>query len=330
MDIKLPKKLRGPDGFRAEIISSGNDYSHSVPLFCVEIKDGEKKRYKMLFDAAKPNTDQIRKALLFFRHDKAWREYFKVPETTPTWRLSDRLSLEAYDPQAFPYFQALRQRGNPVIRYNKGSEHPLGSICTLHIHGSWPPALAEIAVVNQWMTHENGISINCPRGASHLARASFLLMLDDWISESLDLTGKRYKVDREARPLLPDWPAYPATALAEQELINRKKTEKINRFLTPVTFDEYCQLTSGRDTFSNQSLDQLCKQLEGDEALSILNEMADNPIIFAKSLRWRLRGLSVMHTIEKYRVDDILHNHAQNERERKRLERSQATSPEAP
>lgn len=320
MSYAIPKRLKGTKGFSAIVESFGLEYiDDKAPFFSISLLGSNKQLYKINFENAKPDPLIVRKAILFFRHDPQWRQHFEVTAQTPYWSRSSPEPLSTYDPLANLLLESI---GVQVMSYNKGSEHPYGSDCELSIYGGFDPEVMLIAESIGWRISDNRIKVSSPRGFSHSGRELFILFLDDWDSDNLDPTGQRYIVNGKPEQLFPRWPSYPDSALLENEKINRKQAEKMNKFVTHANFDHYARLVSGRDTFSKMTTDELIKKLgEDDDALKKLNEIADNPIIFTKSLRWRLRGLNVMHTLEKYRVDDILHNFAENERERKRAER---------
>ncbi len=319
MTYTPPKTLKGPNGFSASVEFFGVHCSdYQPPRFLISLLSHEGKHYAIEFDDAEPSERIIQKSLLFFRHDPQWREHFSSTPPTPHWKSASKEDIVAYDPLAASYFDAL---GLSPMSYNKGSSHPRGSACELALYGRFPDSILRIAQNNGWLLSDNRIRIDVPRGFSHLGHQSFTLLLDDWLSNSLDLSGERYHVGREPKPLFPEWPGYPLTALQENEVANQQKAKRMNRFVTFATFDHYARLTSGRDTYSSMDIDELIKRVGSDDpALIKLNDIADNPRMFAKSLRWRLRGLNVMHTLEKYRVDDILHNNAENVRQKRREE----------
>jgi hypothetical protein len=319
MTYTPPKTLKGPNRFSASIESFGAHYrDDQPPCFIISLLTHEGRHYTLEFDESEPSDRIIQKALLFFRHDPDWREHFSSEPPTQYWKSGGEEDIVAYDPLSASYFDAL---GITPMSYNKGSLHPHGSACELALYGRFPDTLLRIAASNGWLLSDNRIRVNVPRGFSHLGHQSFTLLLDDWLSDSLDTSGERYNVGRDPKPLFPEWPGYPLTALQENETVNQQKAKRINRFVNLATFDHYARLTSGRDVYSNMELDELIKRLGSDDpALIKLNDVADNPRMFAKSLRWRLRGLNVMHTLEKYRVDDILHNYAENVRKKRREE----------
>lgn len=294
-----------------------------VKRFCIDILSNAGARYCIEFPREIPDEAQIKKALLFFKHAPAWRETFSTVEPTPEWTQESTESLAEYDPVVGPYFDSL---GLSVIRYNKGSNHPHGSSCSLSIKGPLPDELGDIMEKIHWRRGFNRIEAETPRGFSHLGRNAFILLLDDWVVGTLDTTGARYQVIRQPKAFFPDWPPYPKSALEESEAYNRKQAERINKFITLATFDQYVRLTSGRDTYSNMTLDQLLKLLGDDDVVEKLSQVAENPAIFAKALRWRLRGLSPMHTLEKYRIDEILHHHVERLREQAREDRKAGAS----
>jgi len=326
MNYKIPKTLEGPDNFRARVLHYGvKSLSENLRGFAIELVDNQQQHYRIAWPMAKPESLQIAKALLFFRHDLIWRQHFACGPAIPMWGKSgEPSSLSDYDEIADTYFKMLELS---VMLYQKGGTEPLGSDCELKIYGRFPDDILYIAEQNGWRVSDNHIRLKAPRGFSHLSRDMFILLLDDWAMKCLDLTGVRYQIKRKAEPWFPAWPGYPATALAENEQANRRKDEKVNALYSTQVFDEYVKLTSGRDTYSTMPLEELIERIgEQDEALQRLNEVAENPTLMAKALRWRLRGLNVMHTLEKYRVDEVLHTHAEKDRESRRQRRADELS----
>lgn len=326
MNYKIPKLLQGPDSFRARVQSHGViQLNEQIRGFSIHIMDAREQHYRIEWPVARPETQQINKALLFFRHCPQWRQHFACGPQIPMWgRDESSGTLEQYDDIASSYFNLL---GLTVMRYQKSSTERLGPASELTVYGRLPEDILMIAKGNGWRRSDNHLRINAPRGFSHLSREMFLLLLDDWAMGSLDYSGCRYQINREAEPWFPAWPAYPPSALEENELSNREKAKKVNALYSTQVFDEYVKLTSGRDTYSTLPLDELIQRVgEQDEAVQRLNEIAENPTLMAKALRWRLRGLNVMHTLEKYRVDEVLHNHAEKERESKRQRRQDELS----
>jgi hypothetical protein len=326
MTYKVPKTLYGPNAFRARVQHCGVvTNAENCRGFIIELLDDNQQHYRIAWPMAKPDPLQVAKALLFFRHDARWRKHFMCGPQIPIWGQNCTAnSLEAYDPLANTYFKTLDLK---VMRFQKGGDDPLGHACELRIYGRFPGNILEIANRNSWRISDNHIRINAPRGFSHLSREMFILLLDDWAMNCLDTSGVRYQIKRQAEPWFPAWPTYPESALAENEKANRLKAEKVNALSSTQVFDEYVKLTSGRDTFSTMPLNELIQLVgEQDEALQCLNEVASNPTLMAKALRWRLRGLNVMHTMEKYRVDELLHTHAEKDREARRQRRLEELS----
>jgi hypothetical protein len=326
MTYKIPKTLQGPDAFKAHVLNASvMPLAENLRGFTIELLDNQDQHYRIAWPMAKPDSLQIAKALLFFRHDPTWRQHFACGPSIPMWgKGEDQSSLQAYDELAFTYFKML---DITVMRYQKGGSDPLGADCELKIYGRFPDEILSISGQNNWRISDNHIRIRAPRGFGHLSRDMFILLLDDWAMQCLDLSGTRYQIKRKAEPWFPVWPGYPETALAENEQANRLKAEKVNALHSTQVFDEYVKLTSGRDTYSTMPLDELIQRVgEQDEALQRLNDVAENPTLLAKALRWRLRGLSVMHTLEKYRVDELLHTHAEKDRETRRQRRADELS----
>lgn len=321
LKLTIPKTLRGPNGFKASVLNHGVDSTGHEPLYVVTLRDKAGKDYRLRFDAREVDDSTLKKALLFFRHDPLWRQHTECPLPPDTWRLASSVSPYEYDPQVADLFASLQAMGYPVMHYNKGAQHPNEGQCHLAIGAPWPTEIEQVMLNNGWASQAGTLTIRSIHGHGQLCHQALILLLDDWVHGAVDASGLRYQTQRDPEPWLPKMGHYPHTALLERLEINQIKAEKLNRFNGPASFDDYAKLTSGRDTLSSLNLDQLIKKLGKDPILAMLTDHADNPTILAKALRWRIRGLSLVHTREKHDVDIILHNFAEQERYKKRIER---------
>lgn len=318
--ITFPRQLRGPHGFRAQRVYTGTDISQLPEQLTALYATGDGAQYQLLFDASSVSQAQVDKALTFLCHDPQWRNQVLMPAAPPTWEASSgREALYQYDEVMAPLLDELARSGVNVARYNKGTGHVHGSTLTLTVTGPWPLEVAQVLESLGWLMSGNGLKASLPKGYGHVLHGRVVLLLDDWLNASLDHSAERYRVIADVCDWMPPMKTYPETALLEQLEKNKRKARKLNTRLIPASFDAYAKLTCGRDSLSGQSLDHLIDQLKGDEVLPLLDEVAENPAILAKALRWRLRGLSVLHTLNKYQVDCVLDNHAEEKRYKKRL-----------
>lgn len=312
--LRFARQLSGP-GFRAQQIHASQEDGPHAGRVVVLYACTEGHQYRLEFDSVNTRQSQVNRALMFLCHDPQWRQQLLFPPAPPTWEASTALlAIEHYDEVMAPVLNEMARSGVRVSRYNKGSGHEHGSTLTMAVNGPWPVELAHVLDSLGWLSGANGLKASLPKGYGHKLKELVLLLLDDWLNDSLDHTGNRYRIEVKDVEWMPPMKAYPESALRAQLEKNKRKASRLNQIKGPASFDSYTQLTCGRDSLSGQSLDQLIAQLDGDEVLSLLDDVADNPVILAKALRWRLRGLSALHTLNKYHIDCILGNHAEEKR----------------
>lgn len=138
-------------------------------------------------------------------------------------------------------------------------------------------------------------------GLEHVASAHFVQSLNDWMSSSLDLTGKRYRVN-EARP--DSRPKLPSSANEIPKSRLKKSVSKLNKLGPRAKFKDIASLRSGRDEFSKLNLPTLLGSVAANHPTAQApQDIADNPAEHAKWARWVLRGLEPSMAERKIRTD---------------------------
>lgn len=286
------------------------------------------EQYKAMVQQADYSHKFLSKFVTHFRFCPDWRRHFKVPHEEVAQRevvLTTGIVL-MIDARIAGYVQALCDQGYTVLEARQGSDHPLGAPAFIKFADAVPFELETVWNALGWYNLDNSVIPALSRGWAHEFNHMFLLILDDWAANDLDLTARRYQLDRVPLPYIPDWPKLPRAALLEQERMVRKEVARLNKLDARTTFEDLVGLTSGRDTHTLKQLAELQAALAGDPILSFLEQRIREPGALARGLRWHLRGLKPDLILRKIEVEEALNRRDELRRQqmtRDRLARMQ-------
>ncbi|AYG47980.1 hypothetical protein DV532_27250 (plasmid) [Pseudomonas sp. Leaf58] len=264
--------------------------------------------YQAMVEQAQYSQKFLGKFVTHFRFCPDWRSHFKVPHEKITQRevvLTTGLVL-MIDARIASYVQALCDQGYIVLEARQGSDHPLGAPAFIKFADTIPADLETVWNALGWYNLDNSVIPTLSRGWAHEFNHMFLLILDDWAANDLDLTARRYQLDRVPIPYIPEWPKLPRAALLEQERLVRKEVARLNRLDARATFEDLVGLASGRDTHTLKPLAELQRVLADDPVLPFLERGIKEPAALARGLRWHLRGLAPDLILRKIEVEEAL------------------------
>jgi hypothetical protein len=270
--------------------------------------DAHERKFKVCVPDIEYSPKLLVKFVTHFRFCPLWREHFEVPrENFPVKAVSLVTGNELMiDERIADYVQLLCDHGYQVVDAHLGSEYPQGHPAYLKFTDEIPAPLEQVWNALGWHNLDNSVIPTVSRGWAHEFNHMFLLILDDWAAGDLDLSGRRYHLDREPQPYIPEWPKLPRAALLEHERKVRKEVTRLNKLDTRVSFEDLVGLTSGRDTYTIKHLPELQALLAEDPMLSFLERRIREPAALARGLRWRLRGLHPDLILRKIEVEDVL------------------------
>ena len=311
--IMLSKKqddfeFRGVDGivFRLNIYEPLT-YGPEVGLFSLRL-EGDQKQFVASVPDDRYTPKFLSKFITHFRFCPAWRANFVIPveQTELVSILLPNGSSVQVDRRLQAYAQALCDQGHPVIEATLGSMSPLGVAACIRFVGTPPSDLEDVWSALGWYNLDNTVSPTISRGWAHEFNNMFLLTLDDWLANDLDLSSHRYRLDRIPVPYIPEWPKLPREALVEHERMVRKEVGRLNKLDARATFEDLVSLTSGRDSFTLKPLPELQGLLAKDPMLPFLERRVKAPAALARALRWRLRGLEPGLILRKIDAEETL------------------------
>jgi len=286
------------------------------------------EQYKAMVQQADYSQKFLSKFVTHFRFCPDWRSHFKVPHEEVAQRevVLTTGTVLMTDARIAVYVQALCDQGYIVLEARQGSDHPLGAPAFIKFADAVPVELETVWNALGWYNLDNSVIPTLSRGWAHEFNHMFLLILDDWAANDLDLTARRYQLDRVPLPYIPDWPKLPRAALLEQERLVRKEVARLNKLDARATFEDLVGLSSGRDTHTLKQLAELQAALAGDPILAFLEQRIREPAALARGLRWHLRGLNPDLILRKIEVEEALNRRDELRRQqmtRDRLARMQ-------
>ena len=137
-----------------------------------------------------------------------------------------------------------------------------------------------------------------PYGLLGAAAIQFVFSLRDWLTGSLDGSGKRYVLTEMRPPSLPPIPALPQKVAESKQAKALRALIKLGK---KARFRDYAALKSGTDKWSKMRLPQL-KRVLGDTFAEVANSELDDEHQ-AKYARWLLRGLPSDMALRKVKTD---------------------------
>ncbi|MDT8925311.1 hypothetical protein RBE51_21180 [Pseudomonas taiwanensis] len=286
------------------------------------------EKFKAMVQQADYSQKFLCKFVTHFRFCPDWRNHFRVPYEEVAQRevvLTTGIVL-MIDARIAGYVQALCDQGYTVLEARQGSDHPLGAPAFIKFADAVPVELETVWNALGWYNLDNSVIPTLSRGWAHEFNHMFLLILDDWAANDLDLTARRYQLDRVPLPYIPDWPKLPRAALLEHERLVRKEVARLNRLDARATFEDLVGLSSGRDTHTLKPLAELKTALADNPILTFLEQRIREPAALARGLRWHLRGLKPDLILRKIEVEEALNRRDELRRQqmtRDRLARMQ-------
>lgn len=150
------------------------------------------------------------------------------------------------------------------------------------------------------------IYASAPVGLENEASRQWLQSLHDWLTSTLDLTGRRYHVTSRRPFSLPRLPEDAATTVVRQDI------QQLVRKGRRAKFRDFAALKSGRDEYSHLRYNELIARLSATDTTPIIaSNLSESDQ--AAACRWVLRGLPVEMALRKVRVDrEIRHNARHN------------------
>lgn len=254
----------------------------------------------------------VDKIISAFRFNPTWRENFRVlthPHDSAPLRYLDG-SFGVVDLALQVYVQELNDRGFRTTFSCEGDHHPMGRMPGITFAENMPDDLAKVWSALGWVNMDLSVSPIPCHGQTPTFRMMFFVILDDWMYGSLDLTGKRYRQDRVAKPWIPELPPVNKYALKDHQGQVSKRVLKMNRLGADATFDDLVKLRCGRDTYTTWKLPALRDALVNDPALDYLEKHIHDTPALQRALRWRMRGLDLVMVLKKHEVDQVLESRA--------------------
>ncbi|WP_338924391.1 hypothetical protein V0M98_32785 (plasmid) [Pseudomonas silesiensis] len=328
MTFEYAHKIKGSDGLEA-----------TVTLYRVDKTTYSSASNRLHFDCvggdqfeAKVSPSQLKsrfvdKLINAFRFHPQWREHFRVfTHAHPVTELHYMNGLiGSVDLKLQPYVQALNDRGFPTMASCEGDAHPMGRPPFIKFVGAIPEALETVWNRLDWVNLDRTVIPLSIHGFTHEYRAIFLLILDDWLHDDLDMSAKRYRLSRSDLPLIPPFPPVNEPELKAHQKVVAKRAKRLNlKGSKASTFDDLVKLRSGRDSYTNMKLPALLEALAGDPEVAHLQRLIKSTPDLQRALRWRLRGLTLEIILRKYEVDQVLSRHAELKKQARTLPTTEA------
>ena len=173
--------------------------------------------------------------------------------------------------------------------------------------GNFPPTLVKAWNSAGYSIEPRAVHVIAKYGLEDAASAHFVESLTDWLADTLDITGAKYRVTEVRVNSLPVIPSLPEKIIegkvikAVQRLIGKGKKAK---------FTDYVELKSGRDKFSGIKCPELEKMLDEATLSLLMRELPQES--FAVGARWILRGLPPQMAVRKVKTDLELSKNARH------------------
>jgi hypothetical protein len=331
MNTERSRRIQGVGGFSALLTPVQRDatrYRDGVCDLNIEADNGDLFVIRMNQEQNSPAF--VTKLISAFRFNPNWREHFRVftrPHSTAELRYADG-SIGRVDLALQTFVQALNDQGFATTASCEGDHHPMGRVPSISFVEDMPPALEAVWTSLGWVNLDRSVCPIACHGFNQVFRQMFFIILDDWLFGSLDITGKRYRTERVASPLIPELPPMNVRALNDHQKQVTKLVKKMNTLGAQASFDDLVKLRCGRDSYSLMKLPALLEALEGDPAIHVLKTKVFTTPDMQKALRWRMRGLDVEMILKKHEVDQVLEAKALA-RKQERTDRVNAESGEA-
>lgn len=313
MNVERSRRITGLANFSGLLTQQQWDATtHRAASATLHIAADNGHQYLIRMSQEQNTPVFVDKIISAFRFNPTWRENFRVlidPHDTVILQYQDG-STGVVDMAIKDYVQELNNRGYRTTKSCEGDHHPLGRMPGITFAESMPQGLAQVWSALGWVNMDMSVTPIPCHGHTPAFRQMFFVILDDWMYGTLDLTARRYRLDRVAKPLIPDLPPVNEHALKDHQNIVAKRVKKINRLGTEATFNDLVKLRCGRDTYSVWKLAELEKELENDPALDYLRKHIHDTPALQRALRWRLRGLDLVMILKKHEVDQVLESRA--------------------
>lgn len=313
MNADMTRRITGLASFSGELTHHRWEAtSHRPASNVLHIASDNDDQYLIRLSEDQDTTAFVDKIISSFRFNPTWRENFRVlthPHDTAPVRYLDG-SMGVVDLALQAYVQELNDRGFRTLESCEGDHHPMGRMPRITFADSMPEDLAKVWSALGWVNMDLSV---CPipcHGQTPTFRMMFFVILDDWMYGSLDVTGKRYRQDRVAKPLIPELPSVNPSALKDHQRQVSKRVLKINKLGSRATFDDLVKLRCGRDTYTTWKLPALKEALVNDPALDYLEKHIHDTPALQRALRWRMRGLDLVVVMKKHEVDQVLESRA--------------------
>lgn len=310
-----PRKIKGLNGLSAIATLQRADktsYRKASNVIHIECDTGERFEAHIAPELFSPGF--VDKVLSAFRFNPAWRENFRLfthehPVTELIYRTG---KVGSVDVRLKPFVQALNDQGFPTLKTCEGDRHPMGRAPYIRFVDAMPEPLERVWMALGWVNLDRTVTPLPIRGHTEAFSQVFFLILDDWLNNDLDETGRRYALSRSPVPPIPEFPPVNDQELQEHQRKVGKKAQRLNRKGSKeTTFDDLVKLRSGRDSYSTMKLPALLDALEGDPEVAHIQRVIKSVPDLQRALRWRLRGLTLEIILRKYEVDLILSRHAE-------------------
>lgn len=310
-----PRKIKGLDGLSAIATLQRADktsYRRASNVIRIECDNGDRFEAHIAPELYSPGF--VDKVLSAFRFNPAWRENFRIftHEHATTDLVYQTGKIGCVDVRLKPFVQALNDRGFPTLLSCEGDRHPMGRAPHIRFVDAMPEALERVWSTLDWVNLDRTVTPLPIRGHTEAYAQMFFLILDDWLNDDLDETGRRYRIARSPVPPIPEFPPINSHELQEHQRKVGRKAQRLNRKGSQeTTFDDLVKLRSGRDSYSSMKLPALLDALDGDPEVAHLQKAIKSIPDLQRALRWRLRGLTLEIILRKYEVDLILSRHAE-------------------
>lgn len=313
MNTESPRRITGLNSFSGLLThQKWEATAHRPASITLHIASDDDSQYLIRLSEEQDTAVFVDKIISAFRFNPTWRENFRVfthPHDTAPLRYLDG-SLGVVDLALQTYVQELNDRGFRTVESCEGDHHPKGRMPSITFADSMPEDLAKVWSALGWVNMDLSVSPIPCHGQTPTFRMMFFVILDDWMYGSLDITGKRYRQDRVAKPLIPDLPPVNQSALKDHQRQVSKRVLKINKLGSEATFDDLVKLRCGRDTYTTWKLPALKEALVNDPALDYLEKHIHDTPALQRALRWRMRGLDLVVVMKKHEVDQVLESRA--------------------
>lgn len=313
MNVEPSRRLTGLGSFSGLMTRIQRDATtHRPGAREISIVDDNGDQYLIRLTEAEDTPAFVDKLISAFRFNPAWRENFRVfthAHATTTLRYLDG-SFGRVDLALEVYLQELNNRGFRTLESCEGDHHPVGRMPSITFADEMPQDLEAVWTALSWVNMDRSVCpIQC-HGYTAVYRQMFFIILDDWMYGSLDLSGKRYRADRVAKPAIPDLPPVNESALTAHQNLVSKRVKRINTKGATATFDDLVKLRCGRDRYSKSKLPELRAALANDPAIDYLEKKIFDTPALQRAFRWRLRGLDLVMIMKKHEVDQVLESRA--------------------